>query len=490
VKRRILAVAAAVLALAFSSTGVFSQTPAEPKAQKAMHAKRPNILLIVTDDQGAQMGALGTPGLSTPNMDRLAKEGTLFRDVFNAYPSCSPSRASILTGTYPHTHRIRINVPEYFGKAPAAWSANIAKAKPWGGLQVPDGLPTLPETLNRAGYHTGISHKFHILPHAKFPFASWIGGGPDSVKKFIAESGEKPFFLMHNIGAPHRPFRNAIRADALMTPVDPAAVTLPPFLPDVPAARQDWADYLSATQAADAAVGEALRVLRDSGRYDDTLILFTGDNGPAFTRGKASTYPLGVREPLIVAGPGIPRGATTNQLASLVDLMPTILDYAGVARPATMAGISLRPILERRPGAKGHALLVSEYGARPGPGSYRERGAFDGRYHYIRRANTGSAREINADNFDPVPWENRAYGATLAARDRFPLAFALMTEWQSGERSESLFDLKSDPWAIRDVIADPAFADARNRMRAALDRWQAETGDSEMPRSTDQKKQP
>ncbi|MDQ2687567.1 MAG: sulfatase, partial [Armatimonadota bacterium] len=364
-RRRIAALLGGMMMMGGAALSLALCAPARADAPAAPKTRRPNFLLIVTDDQGAQMGALGTPGLVTPNMDRLAKDGTMFRRAFCAYPSCSPSRASMLTGAYPHTHRIRINVPEYFGPTPpAAWVKKNEESKNWRDLRVPDSLTTLPESLNAAGYYTGISHKFHIIPHSKFPFNEWIGGGPATVQKFITDAGDKPFFLMENTSAPHRPFMLHIKRSKKPI-VSLTSIVLPPFLPDVPAVREDWAEGLTAVEAADDDVGAVITALRASGQYDNTIILFTGDHGPAFQRGKASVYPLGAFVPLVAVGPGIPHGVVSEKLASLVDLMPTILDYAGVARPASVQGVSLRPALEQRKGAKTHDIIVSEKEGRP-----------------------------------------------------------------------------------------------------------------------------
>ena len=470
--------------VAMSSCSGQAQTPTAAANLAPMIRQRPNVLLIVTDDQGAQASALGTPNISTPNMDKIAQQGALFLHAFCAYPSCSPSRASMLTGAYPQTTRVRINVPEYFGpNPPANFLKTIGESARWQALTVPDAIVTLPEALNGAGYFTGISHKFHVIPHSKFPFNEWLSGDPSSIKKFIGDAGNQPFFLMHNIAPPHRPASNYLR-NSKHPLVDAKTLKLPPILPDTPTTRRDWAEYLTSVEIADDQVGEALAALRATGKADNTIVMFTGDHGPAFQRGKASVYPLGLAVPLMISGPGIQPGLVTKELASLVDLMPTILDFAGIAKPKTVQGISLRPLLERRPEAKGHDLLVGSHEGNPSPNSFKERGAFDGRYHYIRRTNLNSPRDINADNFDPRPWENLSYNATIRAKKQFPLQYQLMLEWEKGTKIEQLFDMDNDPWAINDVAKDPKYQTALETMRQALDKWQDANGDDLMPRST------
>ena len=444
---------------------------------------RPNILLIVADDQGREAGCYGTAGVATPNMDRLARGGMLFRQAFCAYPSCSPSRATMLTGVYPHTHRITINVPEHFGASPpAAALEGPIKSYTSRGLFVPESLPTLPELLKQTGYRTAITHKLHVLPHTKFPFDKWLTGRPEELRKFFAGEADKPFFMMHNLAPPHRPFAPYLkRLEA--KPVDAAKVKVPACLPDTPVVRQDWADYLSSIQVADEDLGWALEALRQSGQFDNTIIIYTGDNGPAFQRGKASTYPLGLREPLIVTGPGVLKGQQTAALASYVDLMPTILDYADVPVPTSIQGRSLRPLLEGRPGAAGHDLVVGEIHGAPKPNNYQERGATDGRWHYIRRRNVASGREINADDFDEKPWGNRTYAATLVARDQFPLPYRLLITWKTNPPPEELYDVQSDPDCTHDLSQDSVHAADLRRMRGALDQWIRQTDDQAMAAS-------
>ncbi len=455
---------------------------AHAAATPSLPVNRPNILLIVADDQGAEMSCLGTPGLSTPNMDALAASGVVFSaaNVFCSYPSCSPSRASMLTGVYPHTHHITRNVPEFFGANAATWEGRLSPL--WRTFQVPASVPTLPELLNASGYYTGISHKFHILPHREFPFDQWIPGTPASVEKFIADAGGRPFFLMHNIGAPHRPF--ALWDRRATHKVAPADVVVPDFLPDVPAVRRDWADYLTAVQFTDEELGRVLAALRRSGAYTNTIIIYTGDNGPAFQRGKASCYPFGLREPLIVAGPGVEKGRKTSALASLVDFAPTVLDYAGVPVPREMQGVTLRPLVEGRPGATGERLIAGEkFGDLPPGRAYRECAVFDGRWYYIRRDHLDKPRNLNADDFQKKPWGNLSYAATRAAREQFPEKYRLMEEWEKGTNAESLFDISTDFYGIHDLAGDPAHAAELQHMRTAMDQWLARTGDHWMTRS-------
>lgn len=437
---------------------------------------RPNVLLIVGDDHGAEMSCAGTPGLHTPNMDALAARGVLFRQNFCTMASCSPSRASMMTGLYPHSHGLLINCFEYFGpQPPADWlekhdAINRQRC-------VREEVPTLIEGLRAAGYRTGISHKFHMYPHRKFPFDSWIANTPGDVQRFLAARDDRPFFLMHNIASPHRPFRLHMR-NAGRECLDPATVRPPGFLPDVPVVREDWAEYLTCVEITDQKVGEVLGVLEASGHRDDTVVIYVGDNGPSYHRGKMTVYDFGLRVAMIVAGPGVQQGVTSDELTSLADLMPTVMDYAGARLTRPVQGKSLRPLLEGRPDARGHELMFGEVHVGVQPGGFEGRSVFDGRWHYIRQYNTDRPHPLCADDVQEQTWGNRAYQATLDAREQFPEAYALLqTVVGPDPPREQLFDLEADRWETKDLMGSADAEPARARLSAALDRWLEETDD-------------
>ncbi|MDE0105029.1 MAG: sulfatase [Bryobacterales bacterium] len=329
-----------------------------------------NVLLILTEDQGAQMGALGTKGLRTPNMDAIATHGVILNNAFVAYPVCSPSKGALYTGLYPHTNGLRSLTRNYFVPASELTQAELSNPD-YNHGRIHDSVPTLVERLHDAGYYTGITMKLHVSPNYKFPFDEWIRssepdhcgtrGNPakDQAVEFIRNAQERraPWFLLYNISQPHRPFRNS---DEQPIAVDPDEGEIPPFLPDTPVVRQDWAEYLDSIQCADSRVGEALAAVDETGSSDDTLVIFLGDHGPAFQRGKMTLYDFGLRVPMAIRGPGIRKGSVSEDLVSEIDIMPTILDYLGLKRPEQEHGISLLPILRGEADAHGHDYVFGE----------------------------------------------------------------------------------------------------------------------------------
>ena len=473
---------------------------------------RPNILLILVEDQGAQMGALGTVGVKTPHMDAIAGAGALFRSHFVTYPVCSPSKAAMYTGLYPHANGCRClcsNHPPGSTPTPAELN-HPAYTRP----QVHEEIPTLIELLHNAGYYTGVSTKLHVVPVHKFPYDEFVVGSKitlgrhggnadrDRTTQFIrqAQDRDAPWFLCFTISQPHRPFRNS---DVEPIGVDPADVEIPPFLPDTPVVRKDWAEYLDCIECADVFVGEALAALEETDCKEDTLVIFVADHGPAYQRAKMTLYDFGLRVPLAIMGPGIGAGQVVDDLVSQLDLMPTILEWAGIEQPALQHGQSLWPLLRAEPGARGHDHVFAEIhqdyiyfppnvdvasasamheGGPQHPGM-QERSVFDGRYHLIYRENLDQPRDVNSDITDWDTWLNRAWDETVAQKDRFPWQYEMIRQQDPMRLGGTppqfeLYDLEADPHEMTDLAQSAGHTAEFERMRGALGAWAEETGDT------------
>lgn len=447
-------------------------------------APRPNILFILTEDQGAHLGCLGTPELKTPNMDSLASTGMLFRNAFVAYPVCSASKACIYTGLHNHTTGLLNNTVNYHKPAAKLREAEL-KHPLYRQNRIGADIPTLIERLKAAGYYQGVTHKLHVAPVDKFPYDEFLPGeSGQAVRGFLARAAKtgKPWHLLYNISVSHRPFPNS---DTTKIRVNPAEVKLPAFLPDTPVVRQDWAEYLAAIEAADQLVGEGLAALRASGQESNTIVVFLGDHGPCFQRGKMTLFDLGLRIPLIIRTPGMKAGTVSGQLASELDLTPTLLDLAGLAPLPRSHGISLRTILEGKPDARGHDFIfaeISHRGTLPNDGM-QERSVCDGQWHLIYREKLVPAwRQVQADARDWKPWRNRTYDETLRVKDRFPDAFRVLAEFDPQKLggkvpAVELYDVKSDPDEMHDLAGAAAARPHRDRLYAALRQWVRDTAD-------------
>lgn len=444
---------------------------------------RPNILFILTEDQGPHLSFLGTPGLETPHMDSIARRGVYFREAFVAYPVCSSSKAAIYTGVHNHMNGLQGNTYNYF--KPDSEVTQAERNQPLARrLFIRDAYPTLIEKLHGAGYYTATTHKLHVLPNKKFPYDEYRREMTARQVADFAERAnqqERPWFLLYNIPAPHRPFRNS---DEVEIGVDPAEVKPPGFLPDTPVIRRDWAEYLDYCEVADRFVGEALEGLRLSGDAGNTLVIFMGDHGPGFHRSKMALNDLGLRVPLAIMGPGIEGGRVSQALVSELDLMPTLLDFLEIDPPKIQHGVSLRAILENRPGAKAHQWIFAEiaHQVQQIDGGMQERSVYDGTYHLIYREGLGKPRTVNADLKDWKLWRNRSYAETVKQKDAFPLGFELLSQIDpqslGGKPPKfELYDTKSDPDEIRNLAGDPRYREQFDQLREALKKWIMETGD-------------
>lgn len=312
-------------------------------ASGTLAAEPRNVLLIIADDLGRQVGCYGDKIAKTPHLDALAASGTRFANGFASVASCSPSRATILTGMPTHQNG-------QYGLAHADHNfSSFAKTK------------SLPSYLNAAGYRTGVIAKLHVQPKEVYPFTEVIPGGggrnpvavANAAKSFITAAGDKPFFLLVGFTDPHRAagpknFANGQKYPAGVPGIrfDPASLPVPYHLPDTPEVRAELAEYYQSVSRLDHGVGLFLKLLEETNTARNTLVMFASDNGIPFPGAKTTLYDSGVHLPLVVRKPGQKAGIVSEAMVSWTDLAPTILDWCGVPAPKTLPGKSVLPILD------------------------------------------------------------------------------------------------------------------------------------------------
>lgn len=299
-----------------------------------------NVVLLVADDLGMQVGCYGDKTAKTPNIDKLAASGTRFTHGFASVASCSPSRATILTGMPTH-------MCGQYGLAHADHNSSSFKKV--------NGLPAL---LAPAGYRSAVISKLHVQPREVYPFDEEIAANGKNVvqiaekaKDFLARTCEKPFFLLVGFTDPHRAakgFGNDAKLPSSIPVVkfDPQSIPVPNHLPDSPEVRAELADYYQSVARLDHGVGLVMKALENAKRLDDTLVIFLSDNGIPFPGAKTTLYDTGVHLPLIVRKPGQKSGVVCDAMTSFTDLAPTIMDWAGVKPPANLPGRSFLPVVE------------------------------------------------------------------------------------------------------------------------------------------------
>ncbi len=452
--------------------------------QMQTRMKTPNLLIILTEDQGAHMSALGTPGLQTPHMDALAQSGTLFRNAFVAYPVCSASKAALYSGLHNHTNGILNNTVNYH-KPASQLTEGEKRHRLYQTNRIRDGIPTLVERLNQAGYYQGVTSKLHVVPNEKFPYDEFMKShDKQAAADFIQRAKQvgKPWHLFFNIPNSHRPFPNS---DKVEIRVDPSQVKLPRFLPDTPVVRQDWAEYLAAIEEADRFVGEVMEALRESGQADNTYVVFLGDHGPCFVHGKMTLYDLGLRVPLVVRGPNLPSNVVSQALISEVDIFPTIVDFLSLPSLAKTHGVSFREALEKKSLSSKRDFAfaeISHLGPLPNDGM-QERSVTDGTWHLIYREKVEKRwRQVQADSKQWTPWGNRSYDETVRVKDQFPEAYRLLTQFDPQNLDghvpkTELYFLPSDPDELQNRIGDGSIIDHEERLLEALKSWVKETND-------------
>jgi len=400
--------------------------------------ERPNIIYVHSHDTGRYVQPYGHHVL-TPNIQLLADQGITFRRAFCAAPTCSGSRAALLTGQHCHNNGMT-------GLAHRGWRLN-------------DYSQTLVHPLKRAGYRTILVGEQHISRDPHVIGYDEVIELKDNYAKRVAPSAlgalgrtREPFFMSVGFFETHRDY-------AAPTSVRDSLYSLPPEnLPDTAITRSDMAAYKESVRSLDQGIGALLNGLHASGLADNTLVICTTDHGLAFPKAKATLYDAGIGVMLLIRGPGgFSGGKVIDSMVSHLDLYPTICDAAGVEHQDFLQGRSLMPLV-RGEAASIHEELFSEvtYHAAYEP----QRAVRTNRWKYIRRFD---------DRIRPV----------LANVDDSATKDLLIEAGWANQRvdREQLFDLALDPSEVRNLADDPAHADVLEEMRGRLDRWMEETDD-------------
>jgi arylsulfatase A-like enzyme len=399
---------------------------------------RPNILYVHSHDTGRYVEPYGH-AVPTPNLRHLARQGALFRQAFCANPTCSPSRAALLTGQYPHQTRM-------FGLAHLGWTMT-------------DYRRHVVHALRAAGYRSALSGVQHIIPRQRTAEIGYDerlvpqGSGlePDAAAAAWLRAGPpEPFFLSVGFGETHRRYPTA-------HPEHRAGQCLPPpHLPDTPETREDMARYKASARVLDHRVGVVLEALERAGLAHNTLVICTTDHGIAFPRMKCSLFDGGIGVMLILRGPGgFSGGKTFDAPVSHVDLYPTVCELAGAQQPAWLEGHSLCPLGRGETDAVRDAVFAElNYHVAYQP----ERCVRTRRYKYIRRY--GDRTRPILPNCDDSPSKD----------------VMMRAGWYPFER-EALYDTFRDPQEAHNLVGDGDAADVLKELRDRLDAWQRRTDD-------------
>lgn len=411
--------------------------------------KKPNILYIHSHDTGRYVQPYGHAVL-TPALQKLAEEGVLFRQNFCVNPTCSPSRASLLTGCYPHENGMT-------GLAHRGFALN-------------DYGQHVLHMLRQAGYVSALAGVQHIAtrhgdkePWEIIGYDRWLGNdGCKGAADFLHHAPDEPFFLAVGFGETHREF------PPLETCPDDPRYCLPPApLPDTPETRTDMTRYKASARNLDRKIAAVLEALERSGKADNTLVICTTDHGIAFPHMKCNLTDHGIGVMLVMRGPAFAEatagkpvfrgGDVVDTMTSHLDIFPTICDLAGMKHPGWLRGTSLLPLAENASQAMHDALFFEvNFHAAYDP----MRAVRTERWKYIRRFDGRQTPVLaNCDN-----------GESKVLR--------MEQDWQAYPVDEEmLFDLYYDPNEAHNLAPDPAHETVLMDMRARLDRWMRETRD-------------
>lgn len=422
----------------------------------AAETKRPNILWLIAEDMGPELSCYGTKEVFTPVLDRLASEGVRFANAFTTAPVCSASRSAFITGMYQTTigaHNHRSHRDDNY--------------------RLPDGVKVISQRMHDAGYFTAnvrqLPAEMGFKGTGKTDWNFNIDGKPFDSDVWADLKSHQPFYAQVNLQESHRTFHAPKKAD-------PAKVAIPPYYPDHPVTRNDWAAYLDAVSEADRKIGLILAQLEKDGLADDTVVFFFGDHGQCHVRGKQFCYDEGLHIPLIMRcgknisiPAGFKAGSVDSRLVEAIDLHATSLDLANIPKPPSMQGRILF-------GKNREADRQYAFGARDRCDEtvFRFRTARDHQYRYIRNF-TPERPFLQTNNYKERQYPVWNLIKDLHAQGKLNAVQDVLA--RPNMPPEELYDVQADPFEIRNLVNAPEHQATLKRMRGVLEKWIEDSND-------------
>lgn len=412
---------------------------------------KPNIVWIMAEDISTELACYGHPAVKTPNLDHLAGQGIRYTHAFCTAPSCTPSRNAMMTGVY----QTKTDTQDQRRR----------------GITLPTEIKPITHLLRRAGYHTAIGCGYSDKTDLNFKAEPLFDD-----KDWLSRNQGQPFFAQISLHITHRQTYGwgKVRRQS-KNPVLPEDVQLPPYFPDHPVCRNDWAEYLDAIEKADSQVGEILERLEAEGIADNTVVIFIGDNGRCHLRGKCWLYDSGIHVPLIIRWPGrLKPNSVNDDMISMIDISATILDIAGAEMPAYLDG---HPIMGPRAKKRDYIFAA--------------RDLIDEVMDHIRCVRTRRFKYIR--NYTP---ENGYHECNYVQKNRPMLAVikelharGKLTQAQQllmakTKPKEELYDLYADPHEVNNLAQSPENQMTLDKLRTLLDEWIADTKDRGLAQMT------
>ena len=401
------------------------------------------MVLILAEDICPDLGCYGNNSISTPNIDNFSREGVLYKNTFTTAPVCSPSRSAMMTGMYQtsigaHNHRSHRN----------------------DNFTLPDPVQPITTLLRENGYFTAIGCGYSAKTDLNFTTEQNLFDGNDWSER---EKG-KSFFAQITLPVTHRKFKRDKD-----NPVDPEKIEIPPYYPDHSLLRRDWADYLESIQLMDNQVGEIINRLKAERLYENTAVIFMGDNGRCHLRGKQWLYEGGIHVPLIIRWPGMLKpGSIEENLISSIDISASILKIAGIEPPAYMHG---KPFTGKDLRSREYIVAARD---RCDETVDRIRCVRTKRFKYIR--NYYPELPYLQENF----YKYRQYPA-LTVMNILNKKGELTPEqarFMADKRPpEELYDLEKDPFELYNLAENSEYEKTLSDLRNKLENWITESND-------------
>lgn len=415
---------------------------------------RPNIILFIGDDIGwDDIGCYGNTVVLTPNIDRIAREGARFTNVYLTASSCSPSRTSIISGRYPHN----------------TGAAELHTA-------LPAEVSIFPELLRKAGYYTAQAGKWHMGESAKRGFdvvhdngkKNGEGGEGMWLDVLRDRPREKPFFLWFASFDAHRPWGS----NDFSGSNNPEQIQPSPYLANTRNTKEDLARYYDEITRFDHYIGQVEQELENQGVADNTIVIIMSDNGRPFPRSKTRVYDSGMKTPFIVKwNKGLPnKGVVSNSLISAIDIAPTLMDLSGVEILPDFQGKSFARLLAQ-PDIGFRNYIFSEHNWHDYEALERMVRTKD--YLYVRNlrpnlSNHGPADSNSSAAFQDLKEIRNAGKLTPAQADIFIIP----------RPAEELYDCTKDPEQLVNIASLPEYKSILEHMRSAMEQWREETMDT------------
>lgn len=423
--------------------------------------QRPNIIWLMAEDMGQDLECYGMKGVQTPNLNLLASQGVQYNAAVCANPISSPNRSAMMTGltqviTNSHNHRSNRNTPIDTQYKPFTYY------------------------LREAGYQCILGHHSVRGKGRKIDcnFRTESLGEWDGVENFglfdkldTLSVSDQPFFAQIQLVTTHRgDWWREVTAEST-DPVDPNEVELPPFMPDHPKVREEWASYLDQVEYMDSEVGMIMAELEEKGLLDNTIVFFIGDNGRCDIKGKGYLYEPGLKIPMIAWGKGI-KPFEENNVVSVLDITASILDLAGIEIPSYYEG---KPLFDK---VTGDAIASHEevYSARDTWDEVVEcsRAVTTVDYKYIRNYMPDQGWDMHQHYLE---FHRPAIHVMRTLNEQGKLLPAQSAFMATSKPLEELYDLRNDPDELNNLASDPAYSEALADMRARMNDWQTKNRD-------------